>query len=62
MFENAKDINSGFNGIHNGSKTFERIKDELDDYAITFSRIFMKIEDVCQQLQQVVSELMKLYL
>ena len=46
MFENAKDINNYFNGIHNGSKTFERIKIELDDYAITFSRIFMKIEDV----------------
>lgn len=46
MFENSKDINNYFNGIHNESKTFEKIKIELDDYAMTFSRIFMKIEDV----------------
>ena len=46
MFENAKDINNYFNGIHNHAKSPERIKQQLDDYAITYSKYFMKIEDV----------------
>ena len=46
MFENAKDINNYFNGIHNHGKSPERIKKEIDDYAIKYSQYFMKIEDV----------------
>ena len=46
MFENAKDINNYFNGIHNHAKSPESIKQQLDDYAITYSKYFMKIEDV----------------
>lgn len=46
MFENAKDINNYFNGIYNHAKPPETIKQQLDDYAITYSQYFIKIEEV----------------
>ena len=46
MFENAKDINNYFNGIHNYAKSAESIKQQLDDYAIKYSQYFIKIEDI----------------